>query len=1094
MTKKMNKRLCAAGRCMLVLVLSISLVFAASIVPVNAVEKNTVIISSVEEFAAFASECYIDSWSTDKVIELKADLDFTGREITIIPVFDGTFHGNGHTISGLDYEGDGYVTALFRYVEQNGVIDSLNVSGNISATDEKECVGGIVGINYGTIRNCSFSGRVNGSVTIGGIAAFNKSTGIIRKCTVSGSITGSYYTGGITGKNHGIITNCKNTAGVNSDSEWVEAEDEINTDILGSLSNTVDNSSVHIGVDTGGIAGYSDGIIASCSNLGQIGYEHVGYNIGGIVGRQSGVVSQSINSGRIYGRKDVGGIVGQMEPYIEIIEAETIKSAVNELHDLLDKTITDMDDGGDIIHADLDELRTHADNLVDTGHMMADNLYDFADSNMDQLDAIVERFEYVVEELCDVFDNLSASTASMNAAVDNLDKLNDDLDIKGMIDANSGEKAEYDAAKAQIENAIDVFNDAANNDSRKEIESIIKDENGEYRSWADLTEAEQEMVIDGIADILENSEKMLQACGDILDGLNRINNVVTPYIDYSMTAVRNDIDNAVANMHDSLEYMNKAVDGLKGIVNYLNAQSDIRFSRLPDEYYSHRDNLYQELKEVSDCLERLGNNTEGFSDTVNADMKAVNDKLNEIFNLVIDKLEAYMNLDTEGVYDDISDEEIDNTTSGVVEGCTNNSDVSADINVGGIAGSMAIDNDDLESNAAGSADITLGSRYLAKCIINNCRNDGYITSKKDGAGGVAGYMKLGVIRDSKSYGSVESTDGGYAGGICGQSFSIIKSCYSLCSVFANKYVGGIAGYGDVIKDCYAMVYLESESGRVGAIAGQTSAYEDEEVENEGNVAGNFYVNNGIHGIDGISYVGVAQPIEYNELLMMRGIPNDFRHLKVSFRIDNIFLGSEELEYGELLSNVTFPSVPERQGYYAVWPDLNDRIMIGNIVINGEYVQNVIAVGGNGADENGRAYALAADNFTGDTVLNVSLGSAEPPEQAEGGQYVIYDISLENISKSTGQNPAIRLLNPYEDDVEVYYLDNSEWKKAEHKIRGSYVQVSLQGTEGTFCVVEKKADYRVIIMAAGAAVMIAMVVLIISGIKKTKRGKRGKKDN
>ena len=79
MTKKMNKRLCAAGRCMLVLVLSISLVFAASIVPVNAVEKNTVIISSVEEFEAFASECYIDSWSTDKVIELKADLDFTGR-------------------------------------------------------------------------------------------------------------------------------------------------------------------------------------------------------------------------------------------------------------------------------------------------------------------------------------------------------------------------------------------------------------------------------------------------------------------------------------------------------------------------------------------------------------------------------------------------------------------------------------------------------------------------------------------------------------------------------------------------------------------------------------------------------------------------------------------------------------------------------------------------------------------------------------------------------------------------------------------------------------------------------------------------------
>ncbi|MGN1188065.1 MAG: GLUG motif-containing protein, partial [Lachnospiraceae bacterium] len=201
MTKKMNRCMHEAGRYIFVLLLSVSLILTSTSVSVQANENNKITIATMEDFEAFAAECYIDSWSTGKVIELKTDLDFTGRDVTIIPVFDGTFHGNGHSISGLEYEGSGYVTALFRYVEQNGVIDSLNVSGNISATDEKECVGGIVGINYGTIRNCSFSGTVNGSKTIGGIAAFNKNTGIIRKCTVSGSITGSYYTGGITGKN-----------------------------------------------------------------------------------------------------------------------------------------------------------------------------------------------------------------------------------------------------------------------------------------------------------------------------------------------------------------------------------------------------------------------------------------------------------------------------------------------------------------------------------------------------------------------------------------------------------------------------------------------------------------------------------------------------------------------------------------------------------------------------------------------------------------------------------------------------------------------------------------------------------------------------
>ena len=71
-------------------------------------------------------------------------------------------------------------------------------------------------------------------------------------------------------------------------------------------------------VDTGGIAGYSSGTIVSCNNNARIGYEHVGYNVGGIVGRQNGYISMCINGGNIYGRKDVGGIVGQAEPYVVV--------------------------------------------------------------------------------------------------------------------------------------------------------------------------------------------------------------------------------------------------------------------------------------------------------------------------------------------------------------------------------------------------------------------------------------------------------------------------------------------------------------------------------------------------------------------------------------------------------------------------------------------------------------------------------------------------------------------------------------------------------------------------------------------------------
>ena len=67
--------------------------------------------------------------------------------------------------------------------------------------------------------------------------------------------------------------------------------------------------------DTGGIAGRSSGTITGSVNHGEIGYPHTGYNVGGIAGRQNGSVVGCENYGSIWGRKDVGGIVGQFEPY-----------------------------------------------------------------------------------------------------------------------------------------------------------------------------------------------------------------------------------------------------------------------------------------------------------------------------------------------------------------------------------------------------------------------------------------------------------------------------------------------------------------------------------------------------------------------------------------------------------------------------------------------------------------------------------------------------------------------------------------------------------------------------------------------------------
>ena len=409
----------------------------------EAVEIEYVEINTVEDFFAFADNCYVDAWSANKRITLMADLNLNGTDFPMIPVFAGIFDGNGHTISGFHYDASGYIVGLFRYIQKEGVVENLELRGTVTGIDEEECIGSLCGVNYGTIKNCSFQGNVSGRDTIGGLVGINESTGAITNCNVSGRVTGYYDTGGIAGKNHGIIDFCTNRAGINDNSAWVEEDDDMGVGLFLSINITDSEAELYSGVDTGGVAGYSDGMISRCNNYGIIGYEHTGYNIGGIAGRQAGVVSLCTNSGTVYGRKDVGGIVGQMEPYIEVDEAESLRNAVNKLHDLIDQTIDDMQAGKNAIKTDFDSLSMYGDAALASGDALAGQMTDFIDGNIDQAQAIVSRLEHITDQIPDIMNHVSNAGNECSDLNDVMKRLVEDLDVMGKVDNDVYDETEY---------------------------------------------------------------------------------------------------------------------------------------------------------------------------------------------------------------------------------------------------------------------------------------------------------------------------------------------------------------------------------------------------------------------------------------------------------------------------------------------------------------------------------------------------------------------------------------------------------------------------------------------------------------------------
>lgn len=213
-------------------------------------------------------------------------------------IFKGTFDGNGKTISGVYFssavsktqpDGDAYAgVGLFGY--NSGIIKNLTVAdsyveGLFSQATEPASVGGVVGVNKGTVQNCQNTGIVVGHISVGGIVGQNSSQ--ILDCKNTGKIIGTAdYTGGIAGASDSKseVQNCQNSGAV-----------------LGKSS-------------LGGIIGQNSGTIQGCQNSGAVMMQDSEFTsiVGGIAGSNaySCNISNCQNTGPISGQQLIGGIVG----------------------------------------------------------------------------------------------------------------------------------------------------------------------------------------------------------------------------------------------------------------------------------------------------------------------------------------------------------------------------------------------------------------------------------------------------------------------------------------------------------------------------------------------------------------------------------------------------------------------------------------------------------------------------------------------------------------------------------------------------------------------------------------------------------------
>lgn len=1051
--KRISKALCLFMTAVMLLSLSL---------PVWAT-GDTLLIHTPEDLAALAEQCSLDSWSRGKTVRLEADLDLSGTDFTPIPTFGGTFEGNGHTISGLSLTQPGSVRGLFRYLQPDGIIRDLTVAGTISPSGSKSTVGGIVGQNLGLITGCTFRGVVCGTNNVGGIVGLNEGQGRLIDCVFSGSVTGEHYIGGIAGQNLGSLVQCRNQGSVNAtDVESGSGLESLDLDDLNSTENLPSST------DIGGVTGFSAGIVQSCRNTGTVGYPHVGYNVGGVVGRQAGYLDGCINSGSVYGRKDVGGIAGQMEPSLSLQYREDILdrlwSELDALQSLMDRTLDNADNTSGSINASISSLTDRTGVVKDKTGDLTDAMGDWISDNVNSIQDVTARVSWALDQLAPVTEDLTDAFDALEHA---MSKLSDAMDSGASFSGLGSEAADsLDQARRQMKKALQQTKQAVQN-VQSAKQALLN---------ALLTGDEEEMkaaiqALENASSSFRNSISSLKsAAGHLADMIRTLSQAGDQGKDlfHELGSMADQLEDATGSLEDVSQ-------GLWDIVEDLANRPAIEFRPIDSAITEKSDALENSMTDLLDGMDDLTNTLSQSKEVILDDLRAINQQLGRVIDVLHQAVDDAKNPDKkepDHYFEDISDQEV-TTDTGLLSSSRNTGSVAGDVNVAGIVGSIAVEYDfDPEDDLTSAGSHSLDFRFQALAVVRNCINQGEVTAKKDCAGGITGRMDLGRISGCESYGPVSSSDGDYVGGIAGASYAVIRDSWVKCALSGGDYIGGVAGYATTLLGCRSLVSIDEGNEYLGSVAG--------DIDPEGRLDQNLYVPETTAAVDGISYAGRAEAAAFPDLEAAGGMPDGFRQFQLTFLADEQVVATIPFSYGDGLE--ALPPVPKKEGYSGKWPDLDLAHLTFSRTLEAIYTPYSSSMSGDASEI---PELLVDGSFSDEAVVtHTSAPASWTDSYGLSHSGTAYTVTVTDpLLPAPSYTIHYRLPNPKE-QYTLWVKEGHDWKQQKFQLDGSYLLLPNSSESITFCVVEQGVALWIWLLA-GAGILLACAGGVVL-VKKRKR--------
>jgi hypothetical protein len=1124
-------------------------------------EENVLYIRTAEQLCQLSQQCTLDSFSQGLTVYLENDIDLTGADFSPIPIFCGVFQGQGHTISGLSITGDGSHLGLFRYLETGAVLRDLVVSGTIAPGGTAQMLGGIVGVNRGTVEGCAFTGSVTGQSSVGGIVGVNEATGLVTQCENLAQITGASYVGGITGRNLGTVSACENRGDINT--QYQEQTTQLSLPDL-----SIDRTDLGVVADVGGIAGQSTGTLLDCQNTGAVGHASQGYNVGGIVGRQSGYVGQCRNEGAVQGRKDVGGIVGQAEPNISIDMDGAVLPALSQeldtLHDLVNDTLSDLGSTSTAVSAGFSAMGTYiyaaaqdASSLASLAQAGVDTILSGLAQYRDQLDYIRDNADLFCQDWADSAQGLSqqigallsqlndtrtdigketepdtdadtdiplpspdaAPASDMDTAADTMEPLpaddtpapaepeeaplaaddietpsadgtgepvipvDDELPAESADADESAEASPADDGASESDNiptqALEALGQLQTSaDSLSAYTQSLAEDIQALETWLSSEQIDETELAVLTAALSSHINAALSGASPVLADIAAVTAALAPY--------EPSMDEDTAALYQALQAAGERLVSLltdaEALLDSLSPFGQITLPEESGQGAQTLDSMFQNLSNLGSCLSSLNAAVSTGAGALVDDLTAVNDQFQVVMQLVVQALSGEGELDL-ALFTDQSDTDTQEPSCGKLYACENTGSVQADLDAGGIAGSMGIEYDfDLEGDIFGSDGLSLSAAYLTKCVLRDCESSGNVTARNDNVGGVVGLMDLGTVWACRGYGDICSTDGDYVGGIAGQSLGTIRNCYALCTLSGGTYVGGIAGCGQRLYDDRAMVSLMRWEEQAGAIAGA--------IADDGECTGSLFVDNGLGGIDGISYAGQAEPVDYETLIALEDTPAVFSSLTITLLAQGQTVAVIPFSYGQGIDPSELPDPPALEGYTGVWEAYDWSCLTFPASVSAVYTAYGATIAADTLrpnDTSSLALFLAEGSFYPEAALTVTESADVPPLEPEQQALESCHITITG-AVDEEDSFTLRYRLPDADGTLTLYRQEPDgtWQAVDYERDGRYAVLSLDSSTALLCAVQSPAQTLWLWLGTGAALILLAAVGLTIGLRRRKR--------